>query len=137
MKNNAIQTSLVDHPSDNEFIGEIVPSTKHINTTRLYFININGISPYHQYKQFKQVLDNLINMQVDIICLAEHNLAVDQSNARFELIKTIQKHLPNSRIITTTSTIEFHTPFQPGGCLQIFSRTIHSRITTQGSDKLG
>ena len=49
----------------------------------------------------------------------------------------IRRHLPNSRIATTTSAIKSPTAYKPGGCLQIVTNTIHSRITAQGSDKFG
>ena len=103
----------------------------------MYFANINGISHYNQYEQFQQALDNLSNLQTDIICIAEHNLAIDQSKTRYDLFNKIRKHLPNSRIIAATSGIVSATPYKPGGCLQIITKTTHSRITTQGSDRLG
>ena len=76
-------------------------------------------------------------MQADIICFAEHNLAVDQHKTRYELTNTIKRHLPNSRTVSATSNITFPTAYKPGGCLQIITNTIHGRITTQGSDRLG
>ena len=106
-------------------------------TTRLYFNNINGISSYHQHEKFKQVLENLTTIQTDIICLAEHNLAVDQSSTRYAIHQTIRRHFPNSGIVSATSEIKSPSPYKPGGCMQITTNTTNSRITTQGRDKFG
>ena len=131
------QRQLTNNKYNNEFIGEETVTPKPNGTTRLYFTNINGISSYNQYEHLKMTLDNMTNLQADIICFAEHNLAVDQPRTRYDLINTIRKHLPNSRIVTTTSAIKSTTAYKPGGCLQIIANTIHSRITTQGSDRFG
>ena len=72
-----------------------------------------------------------------MISLAEHNLAVDQSQTRYNLISTIKRHFPNSRTIACTSEIDFPTTYKPGGCLQIVANTLQSRITFQGSDRFG
>ena len=79
----------------------------------------------------------MTNIQADIICIAEHNLAVDQSKTRFDLTNTIKRHLPNSRIVLTTSEISFPTAYKPGGCLQIITNSTNGRVTTQGVDRLG
>lgn len=76
-------------------------------------------------------------MQADILCFSEHNLATDQSQTRYQLMQTIKRHLPNSRIIVATSEIKSPSAYKPGGCLQIINNTIHSRITEQGSDRFG
>ena len=132
-----IQRPFTAITTDYEFIGETLTTPKQSSTTRIYFNNINGISNCHQYEGFKQVLDNLVTIQSDIICLAEHNLAVDQSRTRYTLNETIRRQLPNCRIISSTSEIQSPSQYKPGGCLQIIANTIHSRITTQGSDKFG
>ena len=132
-----LQQPLITNPTDNTFIGETTIVPKPPNTTRLYYSNINGISSFNQHEHFHQVLDNMTNIQADIISFAEHNLAVDQSQTRYNLISTIRKHLPNSRTITCSSEIKFPTAYKPGGCLQIITSTIQSRITFQGSDRFG
>ena len=131
------QKTISTNDSDDLFSGERLITPKPNNTTHLYFTNINGISPYHHYEQFQQVLENMNNIQADIICFAEHNLAVDQHKTRYELRNTIKRHLPNSRTVSATSNITFPTAYKPGGCLQIITNTIHGRITTQGSNWLG
>ena len=131
------QRPLENNIYDNKFIGEETKAPKPNGTTRLYFININGISAYNRHEQLQQTLDNLNNLQADIICFAEHNLAVDQLRTRYDLINTIKRHLPNSRIVLATSDIQSPTAYKPGGCVQIITNTINSRITIQGSDRFG
>ena len=131
------QRQFTNYPTDNEFIGETTMVPKPKNITRIYYTNVNGISPLHQYEQFKQILDNITNLQTDIIAFAEHNLAVDQSKTRYDLTSTIKKHLPNSRTISSTSEIQFPTAYKPGGCLTIATSSIQSRINLHGSDRFG
>ena len=76
-------------------------------------------------------------LQADIISIAEHNLATDQSKTRHELFSVIKRHMPNSRALASTSNIQFPTRYKPGGCLQIVSSSIQGRISQQGSDRYG
>ena len=79
----------------------------------------------------------MVNIQADIICFSKHNLATDQSQTKYNLMPTIKRHLPNSRIIVATSKIKSPYTHKPGGCLQIITNTIQSRITPQGSNRFG
>ena len=76
-------------------------------------------------------------MQADIIWLAEHNLAINQSHTRYELIKTIQRQLPNSKIVAATSKIKSPSAYKPGGYVQIIANTTISRITAEGMERFG
>ena len=73
--NKTKQTSLSKLHSNNEFIGN-TPNTKSNTTLCIYYTNINGISPRHNYEQLNATLDNINNINADIIGFAEHNLDV-------------------------------------------------------------
>ena len=86
MTTSTIQQTLTNNTTDNIFIGETITTPKPSNTTRLYYTNINGISSSNRYERFHHVLDSMTNLQVDMISLAEHNLAVDQSQTQYNFL---------------------------------------------------
>ena len=131
-----IQTSIHHFQSDNEFIGDTLKN-KTPSTFRIFYSNINGISAKNNFESLHMVLDSMNNLETDITCLAEHNLSTDQHNVRYKLHSIIKRHSPASRIITSTSPIEFPTSFKPGGCMNIITKSLHGRITQQKTDKLG
>ena len=77
------------------------------------------------------------NIQSDIVCLTEHNLATDDPKTRYDLYKSVKRHMEGSRTIMSASSIKFPTTFKPGGTLMIVQRTVQCRINQQGSDELG
>ena len=137
---NLIQSKITSNSnhqqSDDEFIGEI-NNNKGNDTFRIYHANSNGISPYNQFQKLRPTLDNMNNIESDIVCLTEHNLATDEPKTRYDLYNTIKRHMEGSRTITATSSIKFPSSFKPGGTLMIVQRTVQCRINKQGSDELG
>ena len=123
-------------PTDDQFMGDILP-TKQRNSIRLYYNNINGINYNNRFESLHPTLDNMNNLEADIICFTEPNLDTTQAKIRLDLHKTIQRHCPQSKVLSTTSPLTFHTAFKPGGCLTIIRNTIHSRVNLHGSDELG
>ena len=77
------------------------------------------------------------NLDADIICFTEPNLDTSQPKIRLDLHKTIQRHCPQSKILSTTSPLTFQSAFKPGGCLTIIRNSLHSRVNHQGYDELG
>ena len=118
---NWIQTGWHHLQSDNEFVGDGL-SPKTLESIRFFYTNINGISTFNKYESLHNTLDSMQNLQADFICLSEHNLSTDQHKVRFDIHTIIKRHLPASRTISTTSPIQFPTPFKPGGCMNIIEK---------------
>ena len=86
-----IQTTIT-YMSDNEFIGdETTPKDDH--TIRIFYANVDGISPFNNYENFQPVLDHINQNAVDIACITEHNLSTDKPKIRYELQNVIKRHI--------------------------------------------
>ena len=74
-----------NHPafssSDRQFVGDSVPA-KSSHTLRLYFSNVNGISSYQHFQSIHPLMDSLHSLQADIMCLVEHNLAIEKPHVQ-------------------------------------------------------
>ena len=124
------------HDTDNAFVGDYVHS-KSKQSFRLFYNNVNGISHYDQYRSLHETLDTLQTLQSDTLCFTEPNLAFDQTSTRFDVQNIIKRHLPSARLISSSTPTQTSTPYKPGGCMQISTKAINSRITKQFQDPMG
>ena len=99
--------------SDDYFIGDELP-TKPKTSIRLFYTNINGIKHHNQFESLHPVLHNMNNLDADIICFTEPNLDTSQPKIRLDLHKTIQRHCPQSKILSTTSRSHSNRHSNPG-----------------------
>ena len=76
----------------NEWFGdEMVTSNtwpKHTRGERIIQIfgqNVNGVSHFDKYAEWKIILETLHNQQNDVVCLTELNLDVNKPEVKYEL----------------------------------------------------
>jgi hypothetical protein len=72
-------------PKDNNIFGDtmIIPSPS--NTTRLYFINLNGLNLQKKAAKFRDLCEEMRNANVDLFAAAEHNLGTNKFAVRQSL----------------------------------------------------
>ena len=87
------------------------------STTRIYAINVNGISLDKRGGQFDMHCRLLKEVQADIFCAQEHNLDTTQSNLRTILHTTASQHWERYKLTLGSTPIPFSRPFKPGGTL--------------------
>ena len=105
--------------------------------TRLYAINVNGISIDRRGGSFDDICRSVKEMQADIFCAQEHNLDTTQLSVRSALFETAEKHWTRNRLVMGTSPITFDNAYKPGGTLILTVDSLTGRVVKQDRDKWG
>ena len=127
-------SNIVQNFVDDCEIGDTV-TKKNDDTIRLYFLNVNGISPYNE--SLRSLLIDLESIQTDCVCLSEHNMAVDNysvSEACRKVLRTVHQH---HRWIASTSKVSFERVYKPGGTISLIKGSLTSRVRSQYADPYG
>ena len=121
---------------ENEPWGDPI-TEKLTNITRVYCINLNGITLDSKGGKFDTVCRCVKEVQADIFCGQEHKLDTMQHTVRTILFETISQHWQRNRIVFGTTPIEFSTQSKPGGTLVFTTGALTSRVMKQTRDKWG
>ena len=78
------------------------------NTMRIYGQNVNGISHFDNYSEWKVILENLHNQQIDVACLAELNLDVTMPEVRYTMLEKAKKLDKNVNLTMAGSKTTIH-----------------------------
>ena len=105
--------------------------------TRLFAMNVNGISLDQRGGQFDEICQLTKEVQADILCCQEHNLDITQSQVRSILYDTARQHWNRSRVQFSSTPIPFTNYYKPGGTMIMMVDQVSGRITSQTSDHLG
>jgi exonuclease III len=105
--------------------------------TRLYSLNINGLTLDKRGGQFDELCKVAKEVQAEILCCQEHNLDTMQTSVKTTIFETLRQHWSRSRITMGTTPIPFATAFKPGGTMLIATNSITGRIISQTIDKWG
>ena len=65
---------------DNKHKGKVIECYKEINTFRIFACNPNGFRLDTKGGEYAEFLEQMKQMQVDTICIAEHNLDINNHN---------------------------------------------------------
>jgi exonuclease III len=106
-------------------------------TTRLYSVNVNGLSLDTRGGQFDELCKVAKEVQADILCCQEHNLDTTQTVVKTIIHETLRQHWPRSRITMGTTPIPFATTFKPGGTMLLATNSITGQIISYTTDKWG
>ena len=68
--------------STNEAFGDPMQTPSSTDTTRLYFINLNGLKLQHKATKFCDLCEELRRAEVDLFAAAEHNLDTNKYAVR-------------------------------------------------------
>ena len=107
------------------------------NITRVYCINLNGMTLDSRGGKFDTVCRCVTEVQADIFCGQEHKLDTIQHAVRTILFDTISQYWQRNRIVFGTTPIEFSTQCKPGGTLVFTTGALTSRVMKQVRDKWG
>ena len=119
-------------------IGDTMSSDKPPNTTRVYFVNINGL-PFHPSTSggFEEACNTMATSHIDILGIAETKLDTNYRNVYFTCLRAARRAFRHSRVCLGSSPISFGKPFKPGGTALITSGSTVGRITDTFTDKMG
>lgn len=124
------------HQRTNKEWGDIL-HCKDETITRLYSLNVNGLTLDKRGGQFDELCKVAKEVQADILCCQEHNLDTTQTAVKTIIYDTLRQHWPRSRITMGTTPIPFATTFKPGGTMLIATKDITGRIISHSTDKWG
>jgi exonuclease III len=105
--------------------------------TRIYAMNVNGLTLDRRGGQFDAVCEIQKEVQADILCGQEHNLASDKTQVRSILYSTCRQHWRRSRVVFGATPIPFTNNYKPGGTFIVSAGDVTGRIKHQEPDKWG
>jgi exonuclease III len=112
-------------------------SPKVETVTRLYALNVNGLSLDKRGGQFDTLCSLIKETQADILCCQEHNIDTTNAQAKAILHTTVRNHWQRSCLTYGNSPIPFHSFYKPGGTMTITVNNLSGRVVEQTSDKWG
>ena len=135
---NGHRPILLTHPNQrqNQPWGDAL-GEKEDNTTRVYALNLNGISLDRRGGQFNDLCGIAREIQADVICCQEHNVDTSQPVVRSILYDTLRQHWPRFRLQTGTTSQHFTHWYKPGGTLMFSTGNITGRLEGQQADHMG
>jgi exonuclease III len=110
---------------------------KSATTTRIYGLNVNGLTIDRRGGQFDVLCGVMKEVQADVMCGQEHNLDSDQTPVRSIIFHTIRNHWQRSKAIFGTTPIAFNKMYKPGGTFLVTAGNLAGRIHTEEKDPWG
>jgi hypothetical protein len=107
------------------------------DTTRLYFINLNGLNLQNNSVKFRELCEELHKSEVHLFAAAEHNLDTHKFAVRQCLQYTARKGFQHHCIQTATSSTLATKFYKSGGTMIMAQGDIVGWIKDRGSDSLG
>jgi hypothetical protein len=107
------------------------------NTTRLYFINLNGLNLEKKAVKFRDLCEELRKADLHLFSAAKHNLDTNKFAVQQNLQNIARKSFPHQCIQTATSSTLANKFYKPGGTLIMAQGDLVGRIKDRGSDSLG
>ena len=98
--------------------GDILTS-KAENITRIYALNVNGLTLDNRGGQFDSLCSLAPETQTDIFCCQENNIDTTNTRVKTILHKTMRNHWQCSRSTYGSSTIPFQRFYKPGGTMMM------------------
>jgi len=126
--------------TNDDTVGSFLPTSKPPNTTRIYFININGITFSPTFSEFHDIASTTKDHGIDILGIAETKLDTMQRRVIGPLRGTARRALGTSHVRLTTSCSDIRYPgttFKPGGTLLMTHGSTSGRYMSSFSDPLG
>jgi hypothetical protein len=105
--------------------------------TRLYFINLNGLSLKDKSVKFRELCEEIQASDIHLFAAAEHNLDTNKFAVRKCLQDTARKTFKQHSLQLATSSIPAEKFYKPGGTMIMAQGDIVGRIKERGSDPLG
>ena len=106
-------------------------------TTRLYAMNVNGLSLDARGGQFDTLCRVAKEVQADILCCQETNVDTSQPLVRNILYQTARQHWQRVRMVLGSTPTPFTSMYKPGGTIAVSMGNITGRLLTSEADKWG
>jgi hypothetical protein len=122
-----------------EWIGDEIPPHREAGSTRVYFVNANGIRYYGaRGGEMNEVCVRVLEGNIDITGIAETKLDTKMVCVLHTCHQSSRRHFDNSKLIMASSTRSYGSTYKPGGTLQSLSRgSITGRVVASGNDDMG
>jgi len=120
----------------NEHIGDTMTAPKPQGITRLYLINMNGVT-MGKYGTWDSLMQSMRDLEVDHCMFTELNLNTRQSKVASNLQARATTHfgLSQHKLTLTSSTVESATHYKQGGIASLTAGDLRGRIIATGEDK--
>ena len=106
-------------------------------TTRIYALNLNGLTLDRRGGQFDDLCKVAKEAQADIVACQEHCLDTTQSVVRSILYDTIRQSWTRTRLTLGTTPTPFVNMYKPGGTMLFAVEHITGRVISSSTDKWG
>jgi exonuclease III len=106
-------------------------------TTRIYSLNVNGLSLDRRGGQFDTLCAIAKETQADVVCCQEHNVDTSQPIVRSILHNILQQYWQRFRLQTGSTQQSFVQWYKPGGTLMYSLGNMTGRILEQHQDHMG
>jgi hypothetical protein len=120
----------------NDVFGDAMQIPAPSNTTRLYFINLNGLNLQKKAVKFRDLCEDVRKYEIDILAAAEHNLDTNKFIIRQSLQDIAHKLFENHCIQTATSSTVADKFYKPGGTMIMAHGNLVGQVTDRGSNSL-
>jgi hypothetical protein len=114
-----------------------MPTTKPLNTTRIYFTNVNGLRLCSKGGDFSDVCTTMNDSHIDIFSIAETKLYTCQGSVVSRCEQTARQIFDFSSVVLASSAINYSRNFKPGWAALITAGSTTGRIITTFQDPMG
>ena len=113
------------------------PQYNENNIIRIMGQNVHGISHYNDYVEWNMIMSYLDEFQVDVGCMCEPNLDLNNHEVKNVLYSRLKKIDPYAKLTMSASKSKYNeSHFKMGGNLMYSRSTCAGLICKQGVDKL-
>lgn len=133
--NQPIQLSIANLNNNIKWGDEL--NEKLDDTTRIYVLNVHGLSLDRRGGHFDDLCKVSKEVQADVLCGQEINVDVSQPMVRSILYHTSRQHWKRSRLILGNTPTPFTTRYKPGGTMTLSTGNVTGRVVASESDRWG
>jgi len=125
--------------TEEDTVGDFLPPSKPPNTTRVYFINVNGISYGATGGDFATIGKTAADHGIDILGIAETHLDTTRFPVREVLRKAALHNIDTKhvKLVTASSNRQYNSYKKPGGTLLMTQGHTTGRCQKSFSDDMG
>jgi hypothetical protein len=134
---NSMPPSLSASVSVDEWVGDELPPQRSSDSTRIYFVNANGIQYGAMGGEMNEVCARVMEGNIDIIGIAETKLDMKMACVVHTCHQSVRRHFDNSKLIMASSTRSYGSSYKPGRTLQLSRGFITGRVLASGTDDMG
>jgi hypothetical protein len=134
---NSLPPSLSTGVSVDEWVGDELPPQRASGSTRIYFVNANGIRYGARGGEFNEVCARVLEGNIEIIGIAEMKLDTKMPCVVQTCHQSVRGYFDNSKLIMASSKSSYGSTYKPGGTLQLSRGSITGHVVAIGIDDMG